>query len=155
MTYKIDNFSVLWLNWSQTMEMKQNLTFFDGTYSNLPSYIFFIKKYWSILMTFKIKISQFYDWSELKQWKWNKLTRHFPWNIFRSDNIFPWLQSIKIFQWLLQLASFNFNFNFLKKPGVKSNSNKKKSLTLIVWHHSSKNEAINTFWFLVKTWFLC
>ena len=29
------NFTVLWLEWTQTMEMKQNQTFFHGTYSNL------------------------------------------------------------------------------------------------------------------------
>ena len=37
---------------------------------------FFIKKYESISMTFKIGISQFYEQYEPKQWKWNKL-RHF------------------------------------------------------------------------------
>ena len=36
----------------QTMEMKQNQTFAHGTYSNLVSYILFIKKYYSISMTF-------------------------------------------------------------------------------------------------------
>ena len=34
--------------------------------------LFLIKKYWSISMMFKIKISQFYDQSQHKQWKWNK-----------------------------------------------------------------------------------
>ena len=34
------NFSVLWLKWTQTMEMKQNLTFFHAIYSNLK--LFFI-----------------------------------------------------------------------------------------------------------------
>ena len=38
------NFSVLWLKWTQTMEMEQNQTFFHGKYSNLTSYVFFIKK---------------------------------------------------------------------------------------------------------------
>ena len=33
------NFLVLWLKWSQTMEMKQNQTFFHGTYSNLPPFL--------------------------------------------------------------------------------------------------------------------
>ena len=37
---------------------------------------FFIKKYGSISMIFKIKFSQFYDWREPKQYKWNKI-RHF------------------------------------------------------------------------------
>ena len=31
------NISVLWLKWTQAMEMKQNQTFFHGTYSNLTS----------------------------------------------------------------------------------------------------------------------
>ena len=34
------NFSILWLKWTQTMGMKQNQTFFQGTYSNLM--LFFI-----------------------------------------------------------------------------------------------------------------
>ena len=50
------------------MEMKQNQTFFHGTYSELTSFLF-DKKYSSISMSFKIKISQFYDSNELKQWK--------------------------------------------------------------------------------------
>ena len=41
------------------MELKQNQAFFQGTYANLASYLFFIKKQ-SILMIFKIEISQFY-----------------------------------------------------------------------------------------------
>ena len=103
------NFSVLWLKWTQTMEMKKNQIFFHGTYSNLAPHlflskniklfqwlskskflsimtkvnpnngnetksdifsmghiqiwhnIFFIKKYWSILISFKIKNSQFFN----------------------------------------------------------------------------------------------
>ena len=31
------NFSVLWLKWTETMDIKQNRTFFYGTYSNLTS----------------------------------------------------------------------------------------------------------------------
>ena len=37
------NFSVLWLKWIQTMEMKQNQTFFHGTYLNLTPYLFLSK----------------------------------------------------------------------------------------------------------------
>ena len=40
-------------------------------------------------MTFKIEIFQFYDQSEPQQWKRNK---------FKSDIIFQWSQSTKIFQ---------------------------------------------------------
>ena len=43
------------------MEMKQNQTFFHGTYSNLTPYhhIFFIKKYQSISVTSKSKFLGF------------------------------------------------------------------------------------------------
>ena len=66
------NFTVLW---TQTMEIKQNQTFFHGA-NSLWHHLFLLKKYSIISMTFKIKISQFYDHIEPKQWKWNKI-RHF------------------------------------------------------------------------------
>ena len=37
------NFSVLWLKWTQTMEIKQNQTFFHGTYSNPTPHPFLSK----------------------------------------------------------------------------------------------------------------
>ena len=33
------NFSILWIKWTQKMEMKQNKIFFHGTYSNLTAYL--------------------------------------------------------------------------------------------------------------------
>ena len=36
-------FSVLWLKWTQNLEMKQNQTFFHGAYSNLTTYLFLSK----------------------------------------------------------------------------------------------------------------
>ena len=42
-TFKNQNFSVLWLKWTQTMETKQNQTFFHRTYSNLMQYLFYLK----------------------------------------------------------------------------------------------------------------
>ena len=33
------DFSVLWLEWTQTMEMKQKQTLFHGTYSYLPWFV--------------------------------------------------------------------------------------------------------------------
>ena len=65
----------LWLKSTQTVEMKEKI-FSHSTYSNLTPYLFFIKKYFSVSVTFKIEISQFYDWSEAKQWKWNKIRFH-------------------------------------------------------------------------------
>ena len=37
------NFSVLWPKWTQPMEIKQNQTFFCGTYSDLTPYLFLSK----------------------------------------------------------------------------------------------------------------
>ena len=42
------NFAVLWLNWTQTIEMNQNQTFFHGSYSR---YLFYLK-YLKILKYF-------------------------------------------------------------------------------------------------------
>ena len=41
--FQNQNFSVLWLKWTQTIQVKQNQTFFHGTYSNLMWYIFLSK----------------------------------------------------------------------------------------------------------------
>ena len=35
MTFQNQSSSVLWLKWTQTMEMKQNQTYFNATYLNL------------------------------------------------------------------------------------------------------------------------
>ena len=45
------NFAVLWLNWTQTIEMNQNQTFFHGSYSSLTTYLFYLK-YLKILKYF-------------------------------------------------------------------------------------------------------
>ena len=42
------------------MQLKENKTFFDGTYAKLVSY-FFDPKILKYLKTFKIETSQFYD----------------------------------------------------------------------------------------------
>ena len=68
------------------MEMKQ-LTFFLGTYSNLTPYLSVSKTVYNISVTFKIEISQFYDQSEPKQWRGNKI-RYFPRDIFKLGIIF-------------------------------------------------------------------
>ena len=51
-------------------------------------------------MTFKIEISQFYDYSELNNGNETKLDT-FSWDIFKSDIIFHWSKNFKIFQYLL------------------------------------------------------
>ena len=42
--FENQNFSVLWLKWTQVMEMKQHQAFSHGAYS-IWYHIFFIKKY--------------------------------------------------------------------------------------------------------------
>ena len=58
--FKNQNFPVLSLEWTQTVEMKQNQTFLWNIFKS-DIYVFFVRKYWSISMNFKIEISQFYD----------------------------------------------------------------------------------------------
>ena len=66
-------------------------------------------------MTFKIGISQLYDQSEPKNWKWNK-TRH-----FSKGNIQIWhhflSKHIKVFQWVLKLTFLNFMTKVNPKNG--------------------------------------
>ena len=90
------NFSVLWLKWTQTMEMKQNQTFFHETYSNLALFSLVIK-YQHISITFIIGTS-----SKVKyQVKWNKITQ----DMWKSDCIF-YLQSSTLLKWLLKFISW-------------------------------------------------
>ena len=61
--YQNQNFSILWLKWTQAMEMKQNHTFFQGTYSNLTLFSLVVK----ILKYF----NDFYNWHFSISWqKW-------------------------------------------------------------------------------------
>ena len=92
------NFSVLWLKWTQAIEMKQNQTFFHGTYSNLTltSYLFLSKN---------IKVSK---------WLWEAKSIGFVatvkpnngnetksniclCNIFKSNITFHWHKTLKYF----------------------------------------------------------
>ena len=57
--FQNQNFSILWLEWTYTMKMKQNQTYLHGTYPNLTPV--FIKTYENISRTCKIEISQFPD----------------------------------------------------------------------------------------------
>ena len=92
------NFSVLWLKWTQTMEMKQNHAFFCRTYLNLTSFLIGHK----ILKYFH----DFYNWlfqshskSEHKQIKWNKMKQH----MCISDIIFHYVkQNSTLFKWHLK-----------------------------------------------------
>ena len=48
--FQDQNFSVLWLRWTQTMETKQNQTLFHGKYSNMTSCLFYQRtlKYFNV-----------------------------------------------------------------------------------------------------------
>ena len=62
------NLSVLWLNWTETMEMKLNETFFYGTYSNLTSFFNGRK----ILKN----LNNFYNWHfSISLQKWAKTSK--------------------------------------------------------------------------------
>ena len=59
-------------------------------------------------MTFKIEISQFFDCSESKQWKQNKI-RHFSMNMLKYDTIFNWSQKLKYFNCKSEHKKVNCN----------------------------------------------
>ena len=90
------NFTVLW---TQTMEIKQNQTFFHGA-NSLWHHLFLLKKYSIISMTFKIKISQFLTTLNPNNRNETK-SDIFSWEIFKSDIIFRCSQNTQISKWLL------------------------------------------------------
>ena len=97
--FKNQNYSVLWLKWTQTIKSEQNQTFFHGEYSSMTSYIFLSKN---------IKVSQWLWKSKFFSFmtEWNPNNRNevksdiFSWDIFKSGNMFHWSQNTKIFPWL-------------------------------------------------------
>ena len=72
-------FSVLWINWAQPREVKQNEAFFRGTYSNLTSFVIGCEILKYFLITFIFGIFQFHCKIDHKQVKEN---------IYKSGNIF-------------------------------------------------------------------
>ena len=84
------NFSVLWLKWTQTTELKQNQTFFHGAYSNLTSYLFSQK----ILKYF----NDFFTTKENPNNRNETKSDIFLWDLIKSDIIFYRSKNTKIFQ---------------------------------------------------------
>ena len=84
MALKNQNFLVLWLISTQTIQLKQNLAFFHGAYSNLT--LFFIGrkilKYFNDFYNCHFSISL---QSEHNQVKRNKIT----WDMCKFDSVFP------------------------------------------------------------------
>ena len=103
--FQNQNFSVLWLKWTQTMEMKQNQTFFHGTYSNLTPYLFLLKN---------IKIFQWLSKSKFLSFMTKVNPNNgietksdiFPWNIIKSDIFFIGRKILKYFN-----DFYNWNFS--------------------------------------------
>ena len=94
--FQNQNFSLLWLKWTQTRGMKQNHTFFHQTYSNLVPYLFVSKHIkvfqWlskSKFLSFMTKVNPNNE-SETK-------SDIFSWYIFKSDTISFLSKYIKVF----------------------------------------------------------
>ena len=81
------NFSLLWLKWTQIMEMKKNQIFFHETHSDLAS--FFIRC--KILKC----LNDFYNWHvSISLHKWAQIIKRneIKPDMCKFDNTFPYLQ---------------------------------------------------------------
>ena len=112
-------------------------------YLSIYMYIYIFE---SLSMTFKINISQFYDLSELKQWKWNK-TRYFSMRyiqIWRHIYIYIYMKS----DWKSFNGFQNWHFSVLwlkwtQTVGMKQNQ------TFFHWTYSNQIFFI-TGWKILK-----
>ena len=70
-------FQVLWLNWAQTMEMKQYQTFLHGTYLNLTQHIFCQKilNYFNDFQNWKFQVL-WLNWAQTMEMKQNQTFFH-------------------------------------------------------------------------------
>ena len=76
--------------------MKQNQTFFHGTYSNLTPYPFLSENINVIQGLSKSKFVSFM--TKVNPNNVNETTSDMAWDIFKSDIIFQWSQNTSIFQ---------------------------------------------------------
>ena len=90
-------FSVSWGYLTQTIEMKQNQTFFYETYSNLTSHLFLAKS--TKLFQWLSKSKCFSFMAKVNSTNENNFL--FSLDIFKPGIIFHWSKNTKIFQWLL------------------------------------------------------
>ena len=118
--FQNQNFSVLWLQWSQTMEIKQNQTYFHGAFSSLTS--FFIAH--KILKYF----SGFYSWHLfilLQKWaqtvKLNEIKRY----MCKSDSIFLYL-------WHIIVPCLILDMIYISKMNDNSSQGKSISFNFIL-----------------------
>ena len=102
-------------------------------------------------MTFKIEISQFYDQSKPKQWKWNKI-RHFSMGhiqilryiIFNKKILFQWLSKPIFLSFMSKVNSNNGNET---KTDIFSWSTFKSD---IIFHSSQNTEIIQWLLYLAS-----
>ena len=94
------NQNFLWLKWTQTIEMKQNQTFFYETFSNLMSFFLGCKILYYFNDFHKLFLLQ-QQRKTRKQVKWNRIKQ----DTCKSDSIFLYFEIITLFQWLLEFIS--------------------------------------------------
>ena len=126
--FQNQNFSVLWLKWTQKMEMKHNHTFFLNICSNLTSYRFCSK----LLKYFHdFQKQNFYvlwlEWTQTIKRKQNQA--FFQRYIFKPDIIFNWSQNIKKVQWLL-----HWNVSILFQKWAQTSEN--QTVYVQIWQYT-------------------
>ena len=99
--YDFRNYSVLWLKWTQTMEMKQN-RHFSMENNQIWHHFSLVAKFENISITVIVGTFQFHCKSEYKQVKQNKITR----DMCNSGSIFSYLQSGTLFRWIFKFISW-------------------------------------------------
>ena len=104
--FQNQTFSVLWLKWTEAVEMKLNQAFFHRTHSNLTSYLFLSKNAKVFQRLLKSKFISFMTNVNSNN-EYEKKSYIFPLDKFKFDIIFHWSQNTNIFQRFL-LASLNF-----------------------------------------------
>ena len=109
--FQSQNSALLWLTWVQTMKMKQNQTFFRGTYSNLTRYFFLSRNIFKYFNDFQNRNSSVIWLHESNQWKRNRI-RHFS---MRHNQIWPHIFSNQeIWKYLRDFQNRNFSVLLLK-----------------------------------------
>ena len=95
------NFSVLWLKWTQIMEMKKNQIFFHETHSDLASFFICCKilKCLNDFYNWHVSIS-LHKWAQISKAKWNKAGYVQIWQYF------PLFTTPYTIKWLFKFASW-------------------------------------------------
>ena len=126
------NFSVLWLKWIQTMGMKQNQTFFHGTYSNLAPYLFYqnILKYFNDFQNCNFSVL-WLKWTQAMEMKQNQ-------TFFLStySSLTKYLFYQNVLKCLNDFQNWHFSVLWLKWTQWEWNKIRHFSMRHIqIWHH--------------------